>query len=49
MQLRVKIEIFFFFKEKEESMGRREGRNEPRTVVSVREVPMLIAVMGLRD
>lgn len=31
MQLRVKIEIFFFFKEKEESMGRREGRNEPRT------------------
>ena len=29
MQLRIKIE--FFLKEKEGSMGRREGRNEPRT------------------
>ena len=29
MQLRAKIE--FFFTEKEESMGRREERNEPRT------------------
>lgn len=25
------------------------GRNEPRAVVTLREVPMLIAVIGLRD
>lgn len=25
------------------------GRNEPRAVVTLREVPVLIAVIGLRD